>query len=89
MSFSTYSVPWWGWLLCALPLWFASWVCSTLCEEAKYSGRSSKWESAWERTLAAKLAFGRKRRVLHVGRKGLHCTSMVPYSSKQSLMPDG
>jgi len=53
MSFSASSVPWWGWLLCALPLWFVSWVCSTLYEEAKYSARSSRWERTWERTLAA------------------------------------
>lgn len=46
-------LPWWGWLLCALVLRFVSWLFSTLYEEARYSGHSSKLERASERTLAA------------------------------------
>jgi ABC-type Fe3+ transport system permease subunit len=53
MPFSPSILPWWGWFLCALPLRFASWFFSTLYEEAKHSGRSSKSERAWERSLAA------------------------------------
>jgi len=46
-------LPWWGWFLCALALRFVSWLFSTLYEEAKYSGNSSRMERSSERTLAA------------------------------------
>jgi len=45
-------LPWWGWLLCALLLRFASWFFSTLYEGAMRSAQSTKWERAGERTLA-------------------------------------
>ena len=53
MQFSPSILPWWGWLLCALLLRFASWFFSLLYEGSKYSGRSSRPERAGERTLAA------------------------------------
>jgi len=46
-------LPWWGWFLSALALRFVSWLFSTLYEEAKYSGTSSRMERTSERTLAA------------------------------------
>ena len=52
MSFSLNILPWWGWLLCALPLRLASWFFSSLYERARYWGHSSTTVRAWERILA-------------------------------------
>jgi len=52
MPVSLSFLPWWGWLLCALLLRFASWFFSTLYEAARRSAHSTKWERGGERTLA-------------------------------------